>query len=1522
MLRTKKMIMLLVAIAIMIGMLAGMPLVVGADAASDAAIAKISTAAGAKGFPAQSDVKQILIATGAKNVDGRAAFVSAYETAITKEYAASALDTLTEIQDMIDKVNKQQAEKLIGADPMGVVTYVDLQYVGLKNLRKVNEKAYLDDLAKLGLAVRQNTDFKAVQTMIDFINGTVADVAIAAIKAEVVAKTGKNITIEDLQKAGVTGLVTGNLKAYQDAFDALEGKGEKAADINMIQAIITKANADQAALAQKDAWAKLKDAAANNIAIPKADLAVLLKDAGLKNIVDANMELYSTAIKDSTETAADGLTALQKIIDDVNTKATSESAKFITLLKALNTMAANRNASSLTVAMFTDAGIANVKAFNLEKSSQLKTSYVVAVEAASSNLFDVNKINDSIDNVNKLIKGVNDAEAAEAFVKIAAKEASAAIYLKAGVKSDVIVTANMDNYKGYLATKDAGAKNTAEKVENLLKETNAAVTAIKNNAGRNNSITIDQFKQAGADKVNDTAAKFLTAYQDLLRDTASVSSLKEIQAIIDKVNKDFQIAGILDDIVASTKSVPLTWTDKDLVDNLKVLGITGVADANAKLYIAALSSATEKGTVAKVQEIIKGVNDQLDAIEKVAKAAADSNAKGITVDILKAAINGVTPVVPVIDANIAEYREKIEKSTRNDFTNDDPAVVGASTAAEKISKMIDGINSTEKGKAITKLTGNDLSKADITIELLQKAGLVDVNAANLAYYKDAIGNAALLDRNSESELNDLVATANNSAVTALVNKLKMYINNKNASPLTIDDLKGLKITGYVDRFLPLYKAELEKGNGNIDTTKAETAFITAVQGKVTEILNAEVKKVKEAITSYAVNKNAGPLTIEDLELLGLKDLNKDNLAYYKEGIAAASSASVIADLPTIIMNANNQVGQNEALLKIMAYADKGDASAMTISELSAAGINTTSKYLSEYRKAVSAVTGTMINSKDKLQKLIDGVDARLSALDTIAQYNTGTLKIDTLKAAGVENLIEANLSAYMNKLSGAKADTVEKIQKLIDDANTEAVNKFIEIIKDYAKYTNANGLTKATLEGAGVKDVVEANIGEHKADGASTGYIKAIEAVTAADVDTTAKIQALVDKVNALRATAEITKINIGKAPEIIPVGSMDALYPAPVNVEISDTVTKFLVSDIEVSEGAKALAFLNSDFATGAVGTDGATLKTDEATTIYVKVVSEGGSTSKYYALVFGKDSEAPVVKVDGDVVVNNGSTNAAEVKITITDASKVTVTVTKYGAAYSWPTDGIFTENGNYTVTAVDAEGNKTVFNFKIDRLAPNIYLYNQNNIMLGNAAHVTKGTVVISDQSAYTVEVYNGTKKIAFPANGVFTAEGSYQIIATDSLGQVRKLAFVVDTIFPVVKLIGVTAGGATRGNVTVTGTDYNGVTFTAYKYGKQIAWPTAGVFKENGNYAVYGRDKAGNVTKVVFTIDFVAPNVSVVTASGKATVKITDQLAYTVTVKRGSTSVSFPANGVFTTKGNYTLTATDALGNTRVVTFTVK
>lgn len=181
-----------------------------------------------------------------------------------------------------------------------------------------------------------------------------------------------------------------------------------------------------------------------------------------------------------------------------------------------------------------------------------------------------------------------------------------------------------------------------------------------------------------------------------------------------------------------------------------------------------------------------------------------------------------------------------------------------------------------------------------------------------------------------------------------------------------------------------------------------------------------------------------------------------------------------------------------------------------------------------------------------------------------------------------------------------------------------------------------------------------------------------------------------------------------------------------------------------------------------------------------------------------------------------------------------------------------------------------------------------------------------------SARVITFNRGTATLngqAFPNGGSVTADGSYTLVVTDTSGRTTTILFKLDTVAP--SVTGVTNGGC-----------YNTDRQIAFSEGTATLngrpFESGGAVQDEGSYTLIVQNAAGNQTTVKFTIDKTAPAVTGVQDGGVY------HAAVSLSYNEGTASLNGSVMANHTTvsaEGSYTLTVTDAAGNSTNLSFSI-
>ena len=267
----------------------------------------------------------------------------------------------------------------------------------------------------------------------------------------------------------------------------------------------------------------------------------------------------------------------------------------------------------------------------------------------------------------------------------------------------------------------------------------------------------------------------------------------------------------------------------------------------------------------------------------------------------------------------------------------------------------------------------------------------------------------------------------------------------------------------------------------------------------------------------------------------------------------------------------------------------------------------------------------------------------------------------------------------------------------------------------------------------------------------------------------------------------------------------------------------------------------------------------------------------------------------------VENGAYYKEDVTPIIKDDSEITATLD--GKPYTSGTP--ITGEGEHTLIVTDKAGNETKISFTIDKTAPKI-------TGVEDGAYYKEDVTPNAEDATELTAKLNGEDYIL---GTPITQEGEYTLVVTDKAGNETKVSFTIDKTAP--EVIGVENGVYYKEDVTATINDFTEVVATLngkpYTSGTQIT--------EEGEHTLIVTDKAGNETKVSFTIDKTAPEITGVEngAYYKEDVTPNAQDATELTAKLDGEDYILGTS--ITQEGEHTLIVTDKAGNEAKVSFTI-
>jgi hypothetical protein len=328
--------------------------------------------------------------------------------------------------------------------------------------------------------------------------------------------------------------------------------------------------------------------------------------------------------------------------------------------------------------------------------------------------------------------------------------------------------------------------------------------------------------------------------------------------------------------------------------------------------------------------------------------------------------------------------------------------------------------------------------------------------------------------------------------------------------------------------------------------------------------------------------------------------------------------------------------------------------------------------------------------------------------------------------------------------------------------------------------------------------------------------------------------------------TRTVTISNIDKTPPIITVGSYTTT-PTNQNVTVS-------VSTNEGTLNAASHTFTSNgsfDF-----------IATDAAGNVTTRTVT-----------ISNIDKTAPVI------TVGSYTTTPTNQNVTVSVSTNEGMLNT---------TSHTFTANGNFDFIATDAAGNvttRTVTISNIDKTPPIITV----------GSYTTTPT---NQDVVVTASTNEGTLNTT---SHIFTANGSFDFIATDAAGNVTTRTVTISNIDKTAPIItvGSYTTAPTNQNVVVTASTNKGTLNT-----------TSHTFTANGSFDFIATDAAGNVTTRTVTISNIDKTPPVITVGSYTTAPTNQDVVVTASTNEGTLNTT---SHTFTANGSFDFIATDAVGN---------
>jgi uncharacterized protein YjdB/uncharacterized protein YuzE len=301
------------------------------------------------------------------------------------------------------------------------------------------------------------------------------------------------------------------------------------------------------------------------------------------------------------------------------------------------------------------------------------------------------------------------------------------------------------------------------------------------------------------------------------------------------------------------------------------------------------------------------------------------------------------------------------------------------------------------------------------------------------------------------------------------------------------------------------------------------------------------------------------------------------------------------------------------------------------------------------------------------------------------------------------------------------------------------------------------------------------------------------------------------------------------------------------------------------------------------------------------IKVVDVAGNEVK---IKFTIDMDVPVISG-----VNSGKLTNQSVVIKWDEGN---AKVSRNGNPFSSLAENTtLTADGVYVVKVMDAAGNESQTTFTIDKSAPIISGINDGDVVNTNVIPKwSDGSALISKNSgAFTV----------LTAGTVLSTNGYYTVKVKDAAGNESVVKFTIDTVAPTIS--GISGGIVT--NLTVNPGWSDGTAYLSQNNNAFITIAPGYKITDDGLYILKVKDKAGNSTQIIFTIDKTPPELAGIPESGltKENVTISWEDGTGLIARGDGDFTPIQSNTTVSGDGEYVVKIQDDAGNTTEKKFTI-
>lgn len=544
-----------------------------------------------------------------------------------------------------------------------------------------------------------------------------------------------------------------------------------------------------------------------------------------------------------------------------------------------------------------------------------------------------------------------------------------------------------------------------------------------------------------------------------LQSTGEVANVATIKTLVSAVANLYALA-------SGTQQAALT------VEDLAVMGITGVTSANLQAVLAAIAATADDGSginsLAEVQALVNTVKatavvsitsgSSTPALQDYAQAGVvgvtPSTLSGLTA-ILAALPNGAkdstVEIQTIVDAfrfivsqtSVGSSAEELASGAALGLANPQAgpttsvyAAIGAGVAAGLNADTLAILNSSLSKLSVTQIDSaaeiNALATsvaliytnvAAATIADFERLGFQGLTADNLAVVRSTI--AALSD-GAKNSFAEIQAVIDNSKTAALATVFANAGGAAVALP-TVQDLKSLGVVGVTNSNLLALAEAMQAAAAAANPAGSWVATPAAVQSLLSGLQASQLS----TISTYS-GSGAAPI-VSDYSALGVVGVKAGNVAAINQ---------IVARLPMSLTDSSIELQSVvNAYASVLNAAATGLASRISLADLQALGLTgVDSSNFAAVSRAISLAEVGAVDTWAELQSVITAAVASISTsvngvLGFIANSATAPT-VATYEAAGILG-VSANNKAMIELIlaeANPAPSTVAEIQALVNSA--------------------------------------------------------------------------------------------------------------------------------------------------------------------------------------------------------------------------------------------------------------------------------------------------------------------------------------------------------------------------------------------------------------------------------------------------------------------------------------------------------